>query len=198
MTQRVISLYSEATPNPENMKFVMNKMLYARNNVDFQSAEEVDGASPFADQLFGLPFVKGVFISNNFVTVAKKPDYDWNDIIPQIKEFIKGYLQDDNPIVNEALIAERKGEAQEAIIFSEDDAEIVEKIKGILEKYVQPAVEMDGGTIVFRNYKEGTVTLGMQGACSGCPSSTVTLKNGIEGMMKRMIPEVQEVVADAM
>jgi len=84
------------------------------------------------------------------------------------------------------------------VSFSEYDAEIVVKIKDILEKYVQPAVEMDGGTIVFRNYQAGKVTLGMQGACSGCPSSTVTLKNGIEGMMKRMIPEVQEVVADAM
>lgn len=198
MTQRIISLYSEATPNPENMKFVMNKMLFARNNVDFQSAEEVDGASPMADELFGLPFVKGVFISNNFITIAKKPDFEWNEIIPEIKEFIKAYLQAEKPVVNETLIAERKGEAQDAITFSEDDAEIVGKIKDILEKYVQPAVEMDGGTIVFRNYKEGTVTLGMQGACSGCPSSTVTLKNGIEGMMKRMIPEVQEVVADAM
>jgi len=198
MTQRVISLYSEATPNPETMKFVMNKMLFARNNVDFQSVEEVDGASPLAAELFGFPFVKGVFISNNFITIAKKPNFEWNEIIPDIKEFIKGYLQDEKPIVNEALIAERKGEAQEAVTFSEDDAEIVVKIKDILEKYVQPAVEMDGGTIVFRNYKEGTVTLGMQGACSGCPSSTVTLKNGIEGMMKRMIPEVQEVVADAM
>jgi len=198
MSNRVISLYSEATPNPETMKFVMNKMLFARNSVDFQSAEEVDGASPFAKELFGLPYTKGVFISNNFVTVAKKPGYEWNEIIPEIKEFIKAYLQEDRPIVNEEVVAERKGAEAEQIEFTGDEAEVVEKIKDILEKYVQPAVEMDGGSIVFKNYAAGKVTLGMQGACSGCPSSTVTLKNGIEGMMKRMIPEVQEVVADAM
>ncbi len=195
----VISIYTEQTPNPENIKFVVNQMLYNGGSIDFPTADSVDGQSPFAEALFGLSFVKNIFIANNFVTIGKNDaGTDWYEIIPEIKESIKNYLQADNPILNEAAIKEHQAEIVQDETENSDDTEMVGKIKDLLQKYVQPAVEMDGGAIVFKSYKEGIVTVGMQGACSGCPSSTITLKAGIEGMMKRMIPEVKEVVAEAM
>jgi len=197
---RVISIYTEQTPNPENIKFVVNHMLYAHNSVDFPKEESVDGASPFADMLFKHPMVRSVFIANNFVTIGKIAEAEWIEMIPEIKTQIKEYLGAGSAIVNEEVLAERTAaeEIAETEAASEDEVEMVVKIKDMLQKYVQPAVEMDGGSIVFKSYDDGIVTLGMQGACSGCPSSTITLKAGIEGMMKRMIPEVKEVVAEAM
>lgn len=201
-TNRVISIYTEQTPNPENIKFVVNHMLYAHNSVDFPNEESVDGASPFADMLFKHPMVRSVFIANNFVTIGKIAEAEWIEIIPEIKTQIKDYLGSaglavvDEKILSARTAAEEIAETEAA--SSEDEVEMVVKIKEMLQKYVQPAVEMDGGSIVFKSYDDGIVTLGMQGACSGCPSSTITLKAGIEGMMKRMIPEVKEVVAEAM
>ena len=197
---RIVSIYTEQTPNPENIKFVINKMLYSHNSIDFPSTESVQGQSPFADALFELESVRTIFIANNFVTIGKTSDKEWIEIIPEIKEFIKEYLKEGKEVlslekISERAIAEEKDIEENS---SGDDAEMIVKIKELLQKYVQPAVEMDGGAIVFKSYNEGIVTLGMQGACSGCPSSTITLKAGIEGMMKRMIPEVKEVVAEAM
>ncbi len=192
----VISIYQESTPNPEQMKFVTNRMLYARKTIDFPNAESVEGQSDFADALFKAGGVKTVFIANNFITIGKEdPLTDWYELVPYFKQFIKDYLESEKAIVNEAIVEEKR---VEEVANAEDDSPIVAKIKDLLQRYVQPAVEMDGGSIVFRDYNEGIVTLGMQGACSGCPSSSVTLKAGIESMMKRMIPEVKEVVAESM
>ncbi len=197
--KRVVSIYTEQTPNPENIKFVVNQMLYAHNSIDFPNVESVEGASEFAEELFKLPMVRNVFIANNFVTIGKTPDVEWIEVIPTIKNTIKAYLSEGKPVVDEKIVSARvAAEVAEIEQAAGDDAEMVTKIKEMLEKYVQPAVEMDGGSIVFKSYDDGIVTLGMQGACSGCPSSTITLKAGIEGMMKRMIPEVKEVVAEAM
>ncbi len=195
--KRIVSIYTEATPNPGNMKFVVNKMLYSRKNIEFKTAESVQGRSPFADALFEFPFVKSLFISNNYVTVAKNDDAEWFELIPEVKEFIRAYLVDMKPVMNEEALATVVVEDAGTNEASADDDEIVVRIKEILTKYVQPAVEMDGGSIVFRSFNQGVVTVGMQGACSGCPSSTITLKAGIENMMRRSIPEVKEVVAEA-
>ncbi|MCB0514613.1 MAG: NifU family protein [Chitinophagales bacterium] len=192
----IISIYTEATPNPETMKFVLNKMLFAQNSVDFPDAESVNGASDLADALFLLPFVKSVFIANNFVTIGKNPKDDWYEIIPSVKELLKKYLSEEKSIVNAELVRERK--IVQSPTLGANETEIVKRIEELLQKYVQPAVERDGGSIVFRGFDNGKVILGMQGACSGCPSSQITLKAGIEGMMKRMIPEVTEVVAEAL
>lgn len=197
----VVSIYSEATPNPETMKFVMNRMLFPKNSVDFPKPADAEGASPLATALFTeFEYVKGVFIMNNFVTVTKTPETEWFEITPALREFIRQYVADGHPIIDEAgiqemLDAQPNGDPNRV---NESDPEVVKKIKEMLTKFVQPAVEMDGGAIVFRDYKEGIVTLGMQGACSGCPSSSVTLQQGIEGLLKRMVPEVQSVVAEAM
>lgn len=190
----VISIYTEMTPNPETLKFVANKLLYPGKSADFQS-EESASASPLARQLFAFPFVKSVFIASNFVTLTKTNDIEnWQDVIPSIKQFLKDYIEEGGQIINEDELAKRKTESSNTVLSDDDD--VVKRIKELLENYVKPAVEMDGGAIQFVSYDDGVVNLLMQGACSGCPSSMITLKAGIEGMMKRMIPEVREVVAE--
>ncbi len=190
----VVSIYTEMTPNPETMKFVANKLLYPGKSIDFPDAENA-GASPLATELFAFPFVKAVFIASNFVTLTKTTDTEWDDIIPSLRQFLKSYLEEGKPVINEEEIVSRKkeGNADEAA----DEGDVVKRIKELLDNYVKPAVEMDGGAIQFRSYNDGIVNLMLQGSCSGCPSSMITLKAGIEGMMKRMIPEVKEVVAEA-
>lgn len=191
----IISIYTEMTPNPETMKFVANKLLYPGKSIDFQD-ESAAGPSPLAQELFSFPFIKSVFIASNFVTLTKKSETeDWQDIIPAIRQFLKEYLEEGKMVVNEDEVATLKVESTNEI--SADDNDIVKRIKELLENYVKPAVEMDGGAIQFKSYDNGRVNLMLQGSCSGCPSSMITLKAGIEGMMKRMIPEVKEVVAEA-
>ncbi len=191
----VISIYTEMTPNPETMKFVANKLLYPGKSLDIAD-ESYATPSPLAKELFSFPFIKSVFIASNFITITKTNDLeDWQDVIPTIKEFLKVYLENGGVIVLEDEVAKMKQEATNTVAADDDD--VVKRVKELLENYVKPAVEMDGGAIQFKSYNEGVVNLMLQGSCSGCPSSMVTLKAGIEGMMKRMIPEVREVVAEA-
>jgi Fe-S cluster biogenesis protein NfuA len=190
----VISIYTEMTPNPETMKFVANKLLYPGKSIDF-AEESLASPSPLAKELFGFPFVKGVFIASNFVTLTKTAETeDWQDVIPAIKQFLKDYLENGGVVVNEEELAKMQPTGN---TVHADDDDIVKRVKELLENYVKPAVEMDGGAIQFKSYEDGVVNLMLQGSCSGCPSSMITLKAGIEGMMKRMIPEVKEVVAEA-
>ena len=191
----VISIYTEMTPNPETMKFVANKLLYPGKSVDFPD-EASAKPSPLAQQLFTFPFIKSVFIASNFVTLTKSSETDgWQDVIPAVKQFLKEYLEEGKQVVNEEELATIKSESSNEV--NADDDDVVKRIKELLENYVKPAVEMDGGAIQFKSYEDGKVNLMLQGSCSGCPSSMITLKAGIEGMMKRMIPEVKEVVAEA-
>ncbi|HSU28115.1 MAG TPA: NifU family protein [Chitinophagaceae bacterium] len=190
----IISIYTEMTPNPETMKFVANKLLYPGKSLDMPDAETAK-PSPLATELFGFPFIKSVFIASNFVTLTKTPDTDWNDVIPSVRQFLKEYLEEGKPIINEEEVSAMKQSGGNNV--SADDTDVVKRIKELLDNYVRPAVEMDGGAIQFKSYDEGVVNLMLQGSCSGCPSSMITLKAGIEGMMKRMIPEVKEVVAEA-
>ena len=192
----VISIYTEMTPNPETMKFVANKLLYPGKSIDFPD-EASASPSPLAKELFSFPFIKSVFIASNFVTLTKTSGTDdWMDVIPTIKQFLKEYLENGGIVVNEDELENHVCQAATNAVSGDDD-DVVKRIKELLENYVKPAVEMDGGAIQFRSYDNGVVNLALQGSCSGCPSSMITLKAGIEGMMKRMIPEVQEVVADA-
>jgi Fe-S cluster biogenesis protein NfuA len=176
------------------MKFVANKLLYPGKSIDFPDVENAK-PSPLAIELFGYPFIKAVFIASNFVTLTKTPDTDWSDVIPTIRQFLKEYLEEGKAVINEEEIVTSKKDSSNEI--SADDDDVVKRIKELLENYVKPAVEMDGGAIQFKSYDDGVVNLMLQGSCSGCPSSMITLKAGIEGMMKRMIPEVKEVVAEA-
>ncbi len=190
----IVSIYTEMTPNPETMKFVANKLLYPGKSIDFPD-ETSAKPSPLASELFSFPFIKSVFIASNFVTLTKTNDTEWQDVIPSIRQFLKDYLEEGKAVVNEdEIIISKKVDGN---IINDDDTDVVKRIKELLDNYVRPAVEMDGGAIQFKSYNDGVVNLALQGSCSGCPSSMITLKSGIEGMMKRMIPEVQEVNADA-
>jgi Fe-S cluster biogenesis protein NfuA len=192
-----VMIYTEQTPNPETLKFVTNRMLY-KGTADFKDADTAKEWSPFAASLFSQPYVKGIYFCNNYVTVSKEFNFAWEDIMLRLKEDIKKYVESEEMIVKEgfAEAIEKFEEEKSDIEYSEDEKEIVKKIKDLIETYVKPAVEMDGGNIEFKSFIKGIVTVELQGACSGCPSSTQTLKGGIEGMMKRMIPEVTEVVAE--
>lgn len=188
----IVSIYTEMTPNPETMKFVANKLLYPGKSIDFPD-EATAKPSPLATELFAFPFIRAVFIASNFVTLTKSPEAQWDEIIPNVRGFLKEYLESGKTVINEDEIVQKAADNT----VNADDTDVVKRIKELLENYVKPAVEMDGGAISFRGYDNGTVKLMMQGSCSGCPSSMITLKSGIEGMMKRMIPEVKEVVAEA-
>ena len=197
-TKSPVMLYTEATPNPESLKFVTNRMLY-KGTADFREEELAQEWSQLATELFALPYVKGVYLCNNFVTVTKEMNYAWEDIMLKLKEFIKEYVESGKEILKDGFAeAMDKIEAERGASYeySEEDAEIVKKIKELIDTYVKPAVEMDGGNIEFKAFDQGIVKVILQGSCSGCPSSTVTLKAGIEGMLKRMVPQVQEVVAE--
>ena len=190
MSNFIVSIYTEATPNPDSLKFVMNKMLLTGRSVDFECGDEVAFA-PLAEAIFNeYSYVKGVFIMNNFVTVRKDGDIDWFEVKSTISDFIKNWVSEGKVIVGEIPETDN--------ISGEMDGDaVVAKIKAMLDQYVKPAVEMDGGAIQFKSFDNGIVTLMMQGSCSGCPSSTVTLKSGIEGLLRRMVPEVKEVVAES-
>lgn len=177
----------EANPNPNSMKFVANFMLMPDGiSLDFPSKEEASN-SPLATSLFELPHVERVFFMANFVTITKPESVEWLEIREEIKEVIKDYLESGKPLVNEL---------EDNNQINESDSEAVKKIKGILDEYIRPAVEQDGGAITFHSFEEGILKVLLQGSCSGCPSSTVTLKAGIENLMKRMLPEVQSVEAE--
>ena len=190
-TQSNISIYTEQTPNPATMKFVLNRMLLSQGSADFPD-EESAKHSQLATELFGFPYVRGVFIASNFVTLTKDAETEWIDVIPVLREFIKQYIGAGKEIVSPDYQPEQKGYDTGGI----EGEDIEEKIVKALDKYIRPAVEMDGGAIKFRSFDDGVVTLTLQGSCSGCPSSTITLKAGIENLLKKFIPEVKEVVAE--
>lgn len=187
-----IEVYTESTPNPETMKFVVNKMILPQKSAEFINLEETKEA-PLAAELLKRGEVKSIFISNNFITVTKEGVLEWIEIAADIRQFIRDYLANGGEVFTPHFQVLEKNDQNKVVA---EDSVIVKQIKSMLENHVKPAVEMDGGAIQFKSFNEGKVTLELQGACSGCPSSMVTLKNGIEGMMKQMIPGVEEVVAE--
>lgn len=205
-----VVVYAESTPNPAAMKFVANKVLLENAvPLEFLSPAEAK-SSPLAMELFKFPFVKSVFIAGNYVTLFKDEKLDWDDLTLELREFFREYLASGKGIVSGAPVhplpdspvpAEtemgRNEERVNAVDHSVPQNEIEQKIIATLEQYVRPAVEQDGGMIVFKSYKDGVVSLLMRGACSGCPSSTVTLKSGIQAILKKFIPEVTEVISEA-
>lgn len=186
--KRPVHIYMEANPNPNSMKFVVNFML-ADDGISFDyPTQESTETSPLANELFNFAAVERVFIAANFITVSKKEDVEWFEIQDFIREHIKKYLESGKSAVT--VVYDKDP------LFDENDSEIVKKIKGILDEYIRPAVEQDGGAIVFHSFQDGIVKVLLQGSCSGCPSSTVTLKAGIQNLLTRMIPEVKEVQAE--
>ncbi|MFO0494376.1 MAG: NifU family protein [Flavobacteriia bacterium] len=191
-----VTVYAEMTPNPSTMKFVANKyLLISGDSVEFSSSADAKGYSPMAEQLLQFPFVKNVFIAANFVTITKTDNVPWDFITMELREFVKDWIADGKDVLIQMPapkpVIEVSGEMKEYAPSEYDDA-----IRGLLDEYVRPAVENDGGAIEFLGFNEGTVTVAMRGSCAGCPSSTATLKGGIENLLKSHLPEVKEVVAE--
>lgn len=180
-----MNIYLEANPNPNSLKFVANYMLVEPGrNFDFPDRESAEHA-PLAAELFDYDYVRRVFYMSNFITVTKADDKEWSEIQDELKEHIQKYLESGKPMLDAS--------ATETVV---EETEIDIKIKGLLEEYVKPAVEQDGGAIEYKSFEEGVVKVFLQGACSGCPSATVTLKMGIENLLKSQIPEVKSVEAE--
>ena len=178
-------IQTELTPNPATLKFLPGRTVMERGTADFPDADAAAARSPLAERLFAQPGVTGVFLGSDFITVSKDEASDWYQLKPAILGVIMEHLTSGQPVI---LAGAGEGEGA-----SEDDDEIVVQIKELLETRVRPAVAQDGGDITFKGYRDGVVFLHMRGACSGCPSSTATLRHGIENLLKHFIPEVQEV-----
>ena len=200
------TIYIEATPNPASMKFVANKVLITERgaSAEYKDVSETLTA-PIAKQLFQFPFVKTVFISANFITITKTDAVEWDDITVELRVFLTEYLNAGNLIVTalpKQEVAVDNTFTEKTVISTQHVAakdEVEAKIIEVLDQYIRPAVEQDGGLITFKELKDGIVTVQMRGACSGCPSSTMTLKAGIEALLKRLLPDaVKEVVSEAM
>jgi Fe-S cluster biogenesis protein NfuA len=193
-----VTVYTEMTPNPTTMKFVANKYLLATgDSVEFSNKNETKGFSPLADELFNFPFVKNVFIAANFITITKTDNVPWDFITMELREFIKGWITNGGEVLIQ--MPTKKQQINDKIdgnqIKDFDPSEYDDAIRSLLDEYVRPAVENDGGAIDFLGFEDGKVTVVLKGSCAGCPSSTATLKGGIENLLKQHLPEVQEVVA---
>lgn len=182
-------IQTEQTPNPATLKFVPGQTVLAEGTVDFRSADDAAGKSPLAERLFRIDDVSGVFLGSDFISVTKSDAAEW----PLLKPAILGVIMEHFTAGNAVMIEGVSGAAEED--YSEEDAEVVSQIKELLETRVRPVVAQDGGDIVFHGFQKGIVMLEMRGACGSCPSSTMTLKNGIENMLRHYVPEVTEVRA---
>lgn len=204
-----VTVYAESTPNPATMKFVANKLLIENGETAEYTSSETATESALVSQLFGFPFVTGIFIAGNFISVTKNSMVEWMEVTPELREHIKEYLTHHTLFSKEGKrqatdSAKKKivqpisrdilpgGQADPGSTYTETEKRIV----GILEEYVRPAVEQDGGAIHFKSFENGTLTVVLRGSCSGCPSSAFTLKAGIQGLFQKILPEVKEVVSE--
>ena len=195
-------IYAESTPNPATIKFVANKMMLPASS--YESADPSDNeASPLAQMLFNFSFVKSIYITNNFISVTKTEGIGWDDIVQQVREYIADFLNKGGKVMKDDAVAQEENKAPapaneftSVTEHKEPKNDTEKNIIAILDEYVKPSVESDGGSILFESYEEGKVNLILKGACSGCPSSTMTLKSGVENLLKQMMPEdVKEVSA---
>ena len=206
-----VSVYAEMTPNPAAMKFVSDRVLIGGGmQVEYRTKSEAKNSSPLAEEIFNFPFVKRIFVSNNYVTVLKDESLGWEMIVQQLREYIREWLME-NEVAVTAIPAEllqrtegsdlkdETSSSSSNIDYSQfKESEYDDEIRFLLNEFVRPAVEMDGGAIDFMAYKDKKVYVQMKGSCSGCPSSTATLKGGIENLLKAKMPDiVEEVVAEA-
>ncbi len=182
-----VHIYLESNPNPNSLKFVVNEMLVPEGlSFDFPDTASAAEVSPLAKELFDFPFVDRVFFASNFITISKKEDVEWLEVQSTLKEYIKNYLEAGKFII----------ELGEPEAPAEEETDTIRKIKTILDEYIRPAVEQDGGAITYHSFNDGVVKVKLQGSCSGCPSSMITLKAGIENLFTRMMPgEIKSVEA---
>lgn len=181
-------IQTESTPNPDTLKFLPGIAVMDGGTADFRSAEAADN-SPLASALFTINHVTGVFFGSDFVTITKAESAEWSQLKPAVLTTLMEHFVSGKPVMGKADAHDAADDAE----FKEEDAELVKQIRELLDTRVRPAVAMDGGDIIFRGYMDGIVKLELHGACSGCPSSTITLKHGIENMLKHYVPEIQSV-----
>lgn len=196
-----VTVYAEMTPNPDVMKFVANKVLNPGAPLDYSSSDDPSG-SPLAEAVLNFPFVENVFISSNYVSVTKNDKIEWEMVVVETRQFISDHIAQGKEIVKQEALQphaikeeQLKDKNGDEVKFNVSTTELDEKIIDALNEFIRPAVEGDGGSIDFVGFKDGVVEVALRGACSGCPSSTVTLKQGIEGLLTRMFPEVKEVTS---
>lgn len=191
-----ITVYAETTPNPAVLKFACNKLL-TKTPVEFKNIDET-AASPLAKELFKFPFVKEVFIDENYVSITKFAVTEWDEITLELRTFIKGFIENGGTVIDESAIVKTENHQKQQESYFENLDVTSQQIINIIEEYVKPAVQSDGGNIVFDSFnsEEKRVKVILQGACSGCPSSTFTLKNGIENMLKDMLKD-QDIKVEA-
>ncbi|MBL1232205.1 MAG: NifU family protein [Vicingaceae bacterium] len=199
------TVYAEMTPNPNTMKFVSNRWLITNDkSYEILANQRVGGPSPLAEKLFNFPFINGVFIAANFVTLTKSDIIEWQDVVMELRDFITDYLNSEEGVVireeflnpaKEEVVSEASSDNTVKPSENKNFTDFEQKIVEILDEYIKPAVESDGGAIELDSYNNGVVKVVLKGSCSGCPSSTMTLKAGIEQMLKNMLPEVQSVEA---
>jgi len=187
VTERPVQVSAQVTPNPNTLKFMVDRVFFERGSFDF-ATEEAAKSSGLALALFELEDVTGVFVGVNFVSVTKREDSAWPDLVEPTIETIKGYLDSGEAVIDQALL-------EKGTEHAPGDSDIIRRIKEILDQEIRPAVAMDGGDVVFHDYTDGVLTLHLQGACSSCPSSVFTLKMGIENRLKEEIPELKEVIS---
>lgn len=180
-----VEVYYEATPNPQTMKFVVTQPI-AEESVNMTDVQQAS-RSPLAQKLFGFPWMAGVYVGSHFITITKQEWVDWETLAQPLSELIKEHIENNEPVLLPAT--------ESPLVFDENDSDEVKKIKSVIQHEIRPAVAMDGGDIIFHKFEDNVVYLYMQGSCAGCPSSTMTLKDGIEVRLKEVVPQIKEVVA---
>jgi len=192
-----VTVYGETTPNPSVLKFVANKLL-TKSAIEFKNIDEAK-PSPLAIELFKFPYIKEVFIDENYISLTKFDSYNWDEITVEVRSFIKEFIENGGTVIDESLFTQTKAHEQGQEQYFENLDVTSQQIVNILEEYVKPAVQSDGGNITFENYDDERkrVTVTLKGACSGCPSSTFTLKNGIENMLRQMLNN-NEIIVEAL
>jgi len=188
MNKKNINIYIESSPNPNSLKFIVNFILVPEGETYYFTGPKDANKAPLARKLFNFKYIERVFYMNNFITITKFKNFKWNDIKDKIKNFIKSYLEKNKPLLLENKI--KKNETEK------EDNEIIYKIKSILNEYIKPVVEQDGGAITFHSFEKGILKVMLQGSCRGCPSASITLKYGIENIIKKIIPEVKSVTSE--
>ncbi len=187
-------IQTEPTPNPATLKFLPGQAVMTAGTRDFATPEDAE-ASPLADAIFSTGDVEGVFFGRDFISVTAAPGVEWRDLKPQVLTVLLDHFSSGAPLFKPGTAAGISIAPDSEISDDPEQAEIVAQIRELIDTRVRPAVAQDGGDIVYRGFQQGTVFLALQGACSGCPSSTMTLKNGIESLLKHYVPEVEKVEA---
>lgn len=194
-----VTIYAEMTPNPAAMKFVANILVVTDGKAhEFNSVADTEH-SPLAKVLFTFPFITNIMIAHNFITLSIVPSVEWDDVVLEVREYLTNYIQAGQPVVNEdEIVATKPIEEEKEEMISElpkpgEVRDIDKKIKHILKEYVSPAIESDGGAVSFESFKDGELIVKLSGACNGCPSSTQTLKHGIQNIFGQLLPQVTKV-----